>query len=87
MEEQSNLSPEQSQEEQSPKRPDNCVPDSFKGLPIDGLIGGPLRAAAEAQQELANSTNEFLKNGGQQELPNNTKEFLKKIAAEEKKGQ
>lgn len=71
MEEQSNLSPEQSQEEQSPKRPDNRVPDSFKGLPIDGLIGGPLRAAAEAQQELANST----------------KEFLKKIASEEKKGQ
>ncbi|WP_042369629.1 DUF2589 domain-containing protein [Bacteroides neonati] len=71
MEEQSNLSPDQSQEEQSSKRPDNCVPDSFTGLPIDGLIGGPLRAAAEAQQELANST----------------KEFLGKMAAEEKKDQ
>ncbi|WP_042372509.1 DUF2589 domain-containing protein [Bacteroides neonati] len=67
MEEQSNLSPDQSQEEQSSKRPDNRAIDSFKGLPIDGLIGGPLRAAAEAQQELANST----------------KEFLKKMAAEE----
>ncbi|MEG1402363.1 DUF2589 domain-containing protein [Bacteroides sp.] len=71
MEEQSNLSPDQSPEEQSSKRPDTCVPDSFKGLPIDGLIGGPLRTSAEAQQELANSTNEF----------------LKKMAAEEKKSQ
>ncbi|WP_042367397.1 DUF2589 domain-containing protein [Bacteroides neonati] len=87
MEEQSNLSPEQSPKEQFPKCPDNCAPHSFIGLPIDNLIGGPLRAAAEAQQKMVNSTNEFLKNGGQQELVNSTKEFLEKIASEEKKGQ
>lgn len=71
MEEQNHLSPERSQEEQFPKCPDNHALDPFKGLPIGGLIGDPLKAAAEAQQKMANSTNEF----------------LKKIAFEEKKDQ
>lgn len=61
MEEQTNLSPEQNQEEQPTKHPCNHVSDSFKELPMGSIIGGPLRAAAEKQRELANSVEEFYK--------------------------
>lgn len=32
------------------------IAEQFSGLPMDNLIGGPLRAAADASTQLANST-------------------------------
>ena len=40
------------------------IDDQFKGLPMDNLIGEPLKAAADAQAKLAKGTAEFIKNVG-----------------------
>lgn len=40
------------------------VSDQFKGLPMRELIGGPLEAAAQAQEKLAKHTKEFLDKTG-----------------------
>jgi hypothetical protein len=37
------------------------VADSFKGLPMGDLIGGPLMAACDAQVRMANATADFIK--------------------------
>ncbi|MDR0908067.1 MAG: DUF2589 domain-containing protein [Rikenellaceae bacterium] len=34
--------------------------DAFKGLPMEDLIGGPLRAAADAQALMAKTAAEFI---------------------------
>ena len=38
--------------------------DQFSGLDMSALIGGPLKAACEAQMMLASSTAEFIENIG-----------------------
>lgn len=35
------------------------IKDQFNGLPMDQLIGGPLKAAAEAEEELARAAIDF----------------------------
>lgn len=37
------------------------ISDQFSGLPLDSLIGGPLKAAAKAQAESAKATADFMK--------------------------
>ena len=46
--------------------------EQFQGLPMDSLIGGPLRAAAQAQIMLARSTAEFINTVGFEPNSNNT---------------
>jgi hypothetical protein len=38
--------------------------DQFEGLPMEGLIGGPLEAAAKAQISLARSTSDYINSVG-----------------------
>ena len=38
--------------------------DQFGGLPMDQLIGGPLKAACDSQVQLAKSTADFIQNVG-----------------------
>lgn len=38
--------------------------DQFKGLPMEDLIGGPLKAACDSQIKLANATADFIKSIG-----------------------
>lgn len=40
------------------------IAQQFSGLPMDNLIGGPLRAAADASTQLANSTADFINRVG-----------------------
>jgi len=40
------------------------IAEQFSGLPMDNLIGGPLRAAADASTQLANSTADFINRVG-----------------------
>ncbi len=40
------------------------IAQQFSGLPMDNLIGGPLRAAADASTQLANSTADFISRVG-----------------------
>ena len=38
--------------------------EQFRGLPMDQLIGSPLRAACDAQVQLASATADFIKTVG-----------------------
>ena len=38
--------------------------DQFGGLPMDQLIGGPLKAACDSQVQLAKATADFIQNVG-----------------------
>ena len=42
--------------------------DQFKGLPMKDLIGGPLTAVCEAQENLAKSTEQYIREIGLQEI-------------------
>ena len=46
--------------------PDGLVKmsDQFGGLPMDQLIGGPLKAACDSQVQLAKATADFIQNVG-----------------------
>ena len=41
-----------------------AIGGQFDGLDMDALIGGPLRAACDAQEQLARATAEFIKQVG-----------------------
>ena len=43
------------------------IADQFKGLPMSDLISQPLIAAAKAQGQLSNITQQFIKDVGLQE--------------------
>ena len=43
------------------------VVDQFKGLPMETLIGAPLKAACDSQVQLAQATADFIKQVGQLE--------------------
>ena len=40
------------------------IADQFAGIPMSELIGGPLKAARDAQEALARSTAEFIERAG-----------------------
>ncbi len=41
--------------------PSQVATNALQGIPFGSIIGGPLRACAEAQTELAETTAEFMK--------------------------
>lgn len=53
--------------------------DQFGGLDMDSLIGGPLKAACDAQVMLAKSTVDFINNVCITEITSNSNEIDKKV--------
>ena len=51
--------------------------DQFKGLPMKDLIGGPLTAVCEAQENLAKSTEQYIRSIGLQETGDGDQKELK----------
>lgn len=41
--------------------PSHVATDAFQGIPFGSIIGGPLRACAETQEEQAKAAAEFMK--------------------------
>lgn len=48
---------------------DAIIANQFTGLPMSSLIGGPLKAVADAQLSLANTTKNFIETVGFDKIP------------------